>query len=123
MPYVATLIALKMGVKLLEMIDVFREAIVKLKAEREMMMKRLNVKRLNGMEGVNAFGSQTNFVLMELERNSVKVYRTLLNRGIIVRNLGTVLHMENCLRVTVAPPEMTDRFITEFRGVLNERGG
>jgi len=118
MPYVTTLIALKMGVKLLERIDVFREAIAKLKAERETM-----IKRLNGMEGVNAFDSQTNFVLMELEKSSAEVYRTLLNRGIIVRDLGRVLHLENCLRVTVAPPEMTDRFITEFRGVLNERNG
>jgi histidinol-phosphate aminotransferase len=118
MPYVTTLIALKMGVKLLEMIDVFRDAIVKLKAEREMM-----IKRLNGMEGVKAFDSQTNFVLMELERSSAKVYMTLLNRGIIVRNLGRVLHLENCLRVTVAPPEMTERFIGQFGGVLNERGG
>jgi len=118
MPYVATLIALKMGVKLLERIDAFRDAIVKLKAEREVM-----IKRLNGMEGVNAFDSQTNFVLVELERSSAEVYRTLLNRGIIVRDLGRILHLENCLRVTVAPPEMTDRFITEFGGVLNERDG
>jgi histidinol-phosphate aminotransferase len=116
MPYVTTLIALEMGVKLLEMIDAFREAIAKLKAEREKM-----IKRLNGMKGVNTFDSQTNFVLMELERSSAKVYRTLLNRGIIVRNLGRVLRLENCLRVTVAPPEMTDRFIAEFRGVLNEQ--
>jgi len=118
MPYVATLIALKMGVKLLERIDAFRDAIVKLKAEREVM-----IKRLNGMEGVSAFDSQTNFVLVELERSSAEVYRTLLNRGIIVRDLGRILHLENCLRVTVAPPEMTDRFITEFGGVLNERDG
>ena len=118
MPYVTTLIALKMGVKLLENIDVFREAIAKLKAEREMMTKRLN-----GMEGVNTFDSQTNFVLVELEKSSTEVYGTLLNRGIIVRNLGRVLHLENCLRVTVAPHDMTDRFIAEFRGVLNERGG
>jgi len=118
MPYVTTLIALKMGVKLLERIDVFREAIAKLKAEREVM-----IKRLNGMEGVNAFDSQTNFVLVELERSSAEVYRTLLNRGIVVRDLGRILHLENCLRVTVAPPEMTDRFITEFGGVLNERDG
>ena len=118
MPYVATLIALKMGVKLLERIDAFRDAIVKLKAEREVM-----IKRLNGMEGVNAFDSQANFVLVELERSSAEVYRTLLNRGIIVRDLGRILHLENCLRVTVAPPEMTDRFITEFGGVLNERDG
>jgi len=118
MPYVTTLIALKMGVKLLGRIDVFREAIAKLKAERETM-----IKRLNGMVGVNAFDSQTNFVLVELERSSAEVYRTLLNRGIIVRDLGRILQLENCLRVTVAPPEMTDRFITEFRGVLNERDG
>ncbi|MFB0503275.1 MAG: histidinol-phosphate transaminase [Candidatus Bathyarchaeia archaeon] len=118
MPYAATLIALKMGVKLLERIDAFRDAIVELKAEREIM-----IKRLNGMKGVNAFDSQANFVLVELERSSAEVYRTLLNRGIIVRDLGRILHLENCLRVTVTPPEMTDRFITEFGGVLNERDG
>ncbi|MFQ6095090.1 MAG: aminotransferase class I/II-fold pyridoxal phosphate-dependent enzyme, partial [Candidatus Bathyarchaeia archaeon] len=118
MPYTATLIALKMGIKLLERVGVIKDAIIELKAQREKL-----IERLDEIGGVRAFDSQTNFVLTEVNRSSHEVYKALLNRGIIIRNLGRVLHLENCLRITVAPPGMTERFITEFKEVLHGRDG
>ncbi len=115
MPYSATLITLKTGMKLLKRIEVIKKAIEELEAERKNL-----IKRLNGMSDVHAFNSQTNFVLMQVGKSSDEVDKTLLNRGVIIRNLGRVLHLRNCLRVTVAPPDMTERFITELRKVLNE---
>lgn len=114
MPYSATLIALKTGIKLLGRVDAIRKAIKELKAERTEF-----IGRLNEISGVQAFDSQTNFVLMQVSRNSDEVYEALLNKGVIVRNLGRILHLRDCLRATVAPSDMTERFIAELSGVLN----
>ncbi len=115
MPYSVTLTALKTGRKILERIDVVENAIAELRRAREKM-----IKRLNDLEGIEAFDSQTNFVLIRAERDSKLIYESLLKRGVIIRNIGRVLHFENCLRVTVPPEEMMDRLIMEMENVLNE---
>jgi len=56
---------------------------------------------------------------MQTSKSSDEVYESLLRRGIIIRNLGSVLHLKNCLRVTVAPPEISERFIKELTEVLS----
>ena len=117
MPYAATLTGLKMAIKLLERMNIIKDAVTKLKGERGKL-----IKRINGIVGAHAFNSQTNFVLMRVDRSSDEVYEALLDRGIIIRNLGRVLHLENCLRVTVPAPAMIDRFITELKGVFDGRG-
>jgi len=114
MPYVATSIALKTGIRLLQRIDLIKKAVEEVKTERKNL-----IERLNEVSGVHAFNSQANFVLMKISNDSDEVNRALLDRGVIVRNLGRVLHVENCLRVTVAPPDMTERFIRELKEVLS----
>ena len=113
MPYSTALITLKVAMKLIDRIDLIKRAIEEVKVERNKL-----IENLNGIDGVHAFDSQTNFVLMQVDRSSDEVYRGLLDRGIVVRNLGNVLHLKNCLRVTVAPPHMAERFLAELRRVL-----
>jgi len=116
MPYSAALTAIKTGIKLLERMDTIKKAIQELKVERKNM-----IERLNDMSGVHAFNSKTNFVLVRVGKSSDWVCNGLLNRGIIIRNLGRVLKFDNCLRVTIAPPEMTERFLVELGRVLDEQ--
>jgi len=114
LPYSATSITLKIATKLLEKIDVIKKAIEEVKTERKNL-----IRRFNKIDQVHAFDSQTNFVLMQVNKRSDAVTEALLDRGVIVRNVGKVLHLPNCLRVTVAPPEMTEKFIKELRKILN----
>ncbi len=114
MPYTASLVALKTAVKMLENLEYIREIIGELKAERGRI-----IEKLNEIGGVRAFPSETNFVLFQVNRDSSSVYRSLLNRGIIVRNVGRVLKFNNCLRVTVAPTPLMDRFLEELKEVLS----
>jgi histidinol-phosphate aminotransferase len=113
MPYSVTLIALKGALKLLEKIDVIKAAIEDVKSERSRL-----IRRLNRMDGVRPFDSETNFVLFQVEKSSDEVYEALLKKGVIVRDIGRVLHLENCLRVTVAPSPMMERFLTALEEVL-----
>ncbi|MEM1507250.1 MAG: histidinol-phosphate transaminase [Candidatus Bathyarchaeia archaeon] len=115
MPYSVSITALRAAVKMLDRMEYIEETINAVKSERNRL-----IRKLNEINGVRAFPSETNFVLFQVNKNSLMVYRGLLNRGIIVRNVGRVLGFENCLRVTVAPRHYMDRFIGELREVLYE---
>jgi len=112
-PYSVSTIALKAALKMIERWDEIAETISAIRREREKL-----ITELNGISGVRVFPSETNFVLFQVNRDSKMVYRSLLDRGIIIRNIGRVLKFDNCLRVTVAPRSMMERFIMELREVL-----
>ena len=113
MPYAVCSIALRVGLKLMDRVEVVRRAVKALKVERSRA-----IRLLNEIDGVRAFDSETNFILISLPVDSRMLYERLLEKGIIVRNLGRVLHLEDCIRVTVAPRPVMDKFITTFREVL-----
>ncbi len=115
MPYNVDLISLKTATMLLERIEVIKQAIKETKTERSRLMKALNQ-----MPSVHAFDSKTNFILFQANRDSNKLYESLLKKGVIIRNIGQVLRYENCLRVTVAPAPMTERFLAILAQVLGE---
>jgi len=115
MPYSVTLIALKTALKVLEKIEIIKGAIEDVKAERSRL-----IRGLNHIDGVRAFNSETNFVLFQVEKNSEETYKALLEKGVIVRNIGRVIHLENCLRVAVAPSPMMEGFLTALKEVLDE---
>lgn len=114
MPYSVSLIAVKAALKILDRSEMIREAIKKVKRERERL-----IEELNRISGVRAFNSKTNFVLFQVDESSDIIYERLLEKGIIIRKIGRVLNYENCLRVTVAPPLITDRFLAALREVLS----
>ena len=113
MPYSVSLIAVKAANKILEHLEVINESIRRLREERERL-----IERLNRIEGVHAFDSKTNFVLFQVNVSSRAIYNKLLERGIIVRDIGQILNYRNCLRVTVAPQPMIDRFLEALEETL-----
>lgn len=112
LPYPVNSIALKMGLKLLDNVEIMRAAANRMKKERERL-----IKRLNEISGVTAFNSQANFVLVQTDRGADEVFQALLNRGIIVRNVGKVLTLGGCLRVTVGLPQMNDKLLAALKQI------
>ncbi|MEM2352037.1 MAG: histidinol-phosphate transaminase, partial [Thermoproteota archaeon] len=113
MPYPVSAIALRVAIKMLEKWGEITDTINAVRSER----RRL-IASLNNIIGVRTFPSETNFVLFQANENSLAIYESLLRRGIIIRNIGKVLKFDNCLRVTVAPRDMMERFIGELRDVM-----
>jgi len=113
MPYTVTLVTLRASSKILGRMDVINKAIDEVKVQRSIL-----IEALNKIVGVRAFGSETNFVLFQTVKGSETVYKKLLDKGVIVRNIGQVLSSKNCLRVTVAPQPMMDRFLKALNEVL-----
>jgi histidinol-phosphate aminotransferase len=115
MPFAVSKFSLKMGIKLLENVKVINDAVNDLKLERERL-----IKNLRATSGIQAFNSETNFVLFRTKKNSDLVHAELLKKGIMIRKIGDILNLKNCLRVTVAPNTLLDKFMSGLNEVMDE---
>jgi histidinol-phosphate aminotransferase len=113
MPFSVPNFVLRVGLRLLDERDMVSEAIDEVKRERGLL-----VDSLNKVEGVKAFPSDTNFVLFNVDKPYEEVYNELLEKGVIIRKIGAVPGYPDCLRVTVAPREVTQRFLDALGEVM-----
>jgi len=71
---------------------------------------------LGGRPDVQVFPSEANFVLFRPDRPAGDVWRGLLDRGVLVRDLSSVV--PNALRVTAGTEHEVDRFLEALGEVL-----
>ncbi len=114
LPYSSNTLALRLGLKVLERVEFVEKAIGKVREERSRM-----IMRMKEMKGVKPFDSKTNFVLFQVGNVEEKVYEALAAKGILVKMFGDVLSYHGCLRVTVATPEVNDRFLTVLEETMD----
>lgn len=91
-------------------IEEFRHQVAIIRSERVRLTETL--KRLSIVQHI--FHSDANFLLVQFT-DSRAVYHYLLQNKIIVRDRSTVLHGENCLRITVGTPEENDRLLNTLQ--------
>jgi len=115
LPYPVSGFTVRMGIKMLENIDIMQTAVTALKIEREKL-----IKALNQIEGVQAFDSQADFVLMNTKLPADFVYEQLLKRGVLLKKWGALLQYENCFRVTVGLPENNIKLIEALKQISEE---
>jgi len=68
--------------------------------------------------GVTPFPSETNFLLLWIEKDATKVFHALKRRGILVKNLDRTGPLKGCLRVTIGTPEENRKFLKELKHIL-----
>ena len=66
--------------------------------------------------GVEAFGSESNFVLFRPPKPAKQVWQALLDRSVLVRDFTNLV--PECLRVTAGTPEEVDLFLSALEEVL-----
>jgi histidinol-phosphate aminotransferase len=115
LPYPVSGFTLRMGSKMLDNVDLMLESVRQTKSERDKL-----IKALNEIEGVQAFDSQSNFVLMHTEKPADIVNQKLLWKGIMVKKWGKMLQYENCFRVTVGLPEMNAKLVEALKVISEE---
>ena len=74
------------------------------------------VETLGAMNGVRVYPSEANFVLFVPSRPAADLWRDLLERGVLVRDLSTVV--PNALRVTAGAPHEVDLFLKALEEAL-----
>ncbi|MGB9716009.1 MAG: histidinol-phosphate transaminase [Thermodesulfovibrionales bacterium] len=70
------------------------------------------------IDGINPYPSEANFILFRI-KDSDKIYKMLLKKGVLVRNMKGVVN--SCLRVTVGTPEENRVFINALREVIEKQ--
>lgn len=115
LPYPVSGFTLRMGSKMLDNVDLMKKAAKELVNERGKL-----IKALNQIEGVQAFDSQADFLLMNTQKAADEVNDKLLKRGIMIKKWGKILQYENCFRVTVGLPEMNAKLIEALREIQGD---
>ncbi len=88
----------------------FQTHISTIASEREKLFMELKK-----MDGVTPYPSEANFILFKVN-NSDRVYKNLLERGVLVRNMRGVVG--SCLRVTVGTPGENKIFLNTLNKVI-----
>jgi histidinol-phosphate aminotransferase len=86
---------------------------------REVVRERTRVMdHLVALRGVEPFPSEANFILFRTTLPGNDVFEAVLGQGVLVRNLGSVPGLQNCLRVTVGTNAENDRFLDALTKAL-----
>jgi histidinol-phosphate aminotransferase len=115
LPFPVSGFSIRMGIKMLENMDIMRSAVSALVAERG---KFINA--LNQIAGVRAFPSQADFILINTQKPVDEVYNALLKRGIMPKKWGKLLQYDNCFRVTVGLPEMNAKLTNALKEIMGD---
>ena len=113
LPFPVSAFTLRMGTKILENIELMQTAAKELKIERKKL-----IKRLDQITGVQAFDSQANFVLFNVDDPAGQLYQTLLKRGLFIKKIGKILRWDNCFRSTVGLPHMNDSLLSALKEII-----
>ena len=63
------------------------------------------------------YPTDANFVLVKVD-DANKIYKQLVDKGIIVRNRNTVTLCEGCLRITVGTPSENKQLLTALQQMV-----
>ncbi|MDI6781657.1 MAG: histidinol-phosphate transaminase [bacterium] len=77
---------------------------------------------LDTIYGIKAYPSKANFILFKIAENicAKDVFNSLINEGILIRYLGDMPGLNNCLRVTVGRPEENNEFLQAMQRIMGK---
>ena len=110
LPYHLSTLTQAAGLTALRHADDARSILERVREQRDRIIEALP------SLGVEAFPSDANFVLFRPPKPATEVWRQLLERGVLVRDLAAVV--PGCLRVTAGTPTEVDLFLSALEEVL-----
>ena len=77
---------------------------------------------LSSREGVRAFPSDSNYILFSLDSawDGERVWRRLLDAGVLVRDFTHAPYLDNCLRVSIGNAQENDCFLDALDAALTD---
>lgn len=98
---------------------VFRERVVFEAAIQDIMRERDRiVDGLSGLDGVEVFPTEANFVMFRVPQ-AVALWRDLLhNHSVLIRDVSRTPGLDDCLRVTIGSHEDNTRFLAAMNDLL-----
>lgn len=112
-PYPLNTVAIETAILALQKSKQISEIANLIKNERSRM-----IETLRSMGVFQVFDSKANFVLFSAPGSGLRIYKALVEQGIVVKNLGKMGSHDGCLRVTVGSEEMNSKFLLAMRDLL-----
>jgi histidinol-phosphate aminotransferase len=75
-----------------------------------------------GIVGIHPRRSDANFIFFSCDFDSDRIYKKLLERGILIKNFNRPGRMSNFMRVTVGTPEENELFTKGLEEVIKKQG-
>ncbi|MGE5172354.1 MAG: histidinol-phosphate transaminase [Betaproteobacteria bacterium] len=113
LPYNINSLSQAVAVSALKHPTVFDRQISLLISEREKLYNALS-----HTQGVTAYPSETNFILIRTGSDATRIHGKLKQEGILVKNLNRPGPLRNCLRVTIGTPEENREFLSTLKMIL-----
>ncbi|MEX2203311.1 MAG: aminotransferase class I/II-fold pyridoxal phosphate-dependent enzyme, partial [Actinomycetota bacterium] len=110
LPYHLSALAQAAGLVALDHREEALEILAAVRSERDRILEALPAL------GVEAFPSESNFVLFRPPKPAKQVWQALLDRSVLVRDFTNLV--PECLRVTAGTPEEVDLFLSALEEVL-----
>lgn len=76
---------------------------------------------LNEMEGITAYPSQANFILIRPEQEAQWFFDKLVERSILIRDVSVYPFLGNHLRISVGTPEENNLLIKTLKSLLGDQ--
>ena len=112
-PYPLNTVAIETAILALQKSKQVSEIVNLIKKERTRI-----IETLREMDVFQVFDSKANFVLFDAPGSGMRIYKALIEQGIVVKNLGKMGNHDSCLRVTVGSEEMNSKFLLAIRDLL-----
>ena len=115
LPYNVNIFTLAAAEVVIENRGLMDRGINALVQERERVFAELQQRKF-----VQAFSSQTNFLLIRTPEPAGELFEALYSHGVLVRNVSTHPLLDRCLRISIGTPEENDKFLRALDRVMEK---
>lgn len=115
-PYNVNKLTSEVAMNAMKNIEVLEKNIKILLDQRAIVAKELEAKDFV----VKVYPSDSNFLLVKLKSLAQEVYKTMADRGVVLRYRGKEMHCEECIRMTIGSEEENKAALEKLEAVYNE---
>lgn len=110
LPYNSNTISQTFATQLLNNFSLAQKQIDLILIERDRM-----VREMAKCNSITVFHSDSNFVLFRVESGGRKIFESLMQNGILIRDLGSHPRLKDCLRVTIGTQQENNLFLEKLQ--------
>ena len=114
-PYSVDSLSQMIGCEVYQNRALFEQDIYDIISQRDVVLEELRA-----LPGVQAFDSDSNYVLFRVE-GAGDVWDKLYERGVLIRDFSRAEYLNDCLRVSIGTEEENRVFLSELKAILQGR--
>jgi len=109
LPYNSNTVSQEFAARILRNFSPIQDQIKLILQERDRLLEELSK-----FDSLTVFPSDSNFILFRVANDGEKLFKNLVENGILIRNLNSHPRLKNCLRVTVGTQKENDLFLAQL---------